>query len=124
MVYFQSKVLFRAYLNDEDDNADEYTHRDSLDFRSDVNAVDKSNQRTAMHYACQFGHDKVVELLLTLPHTDLEIKDKSGATPVHLATGGALRLLLRHEPSANTEAKDENGRTCLPRRGCWKGRRD
>merc|ERR1711991_806865 len=78
----KAKYYLELYLNDEEDDVEEYTHRDSLDFRSDVNAVDKINHRTAMHYACQFGHEKVVELLLTLPHADLEIKDKSGATPM------------------------------------------
>jgi ankyrin repeat protein len=111
----KGKYYLELYLDDEEDDAEEYAHRDVLDYRSDVNAVDRINHRTALHYACEFGHIDIVALLLALPHVDLEARDKYGACAVHVATPETLRVLLTHEPRANSEAKDENGRTCLLR---------
>lgn len=52
-----------------------------------------SNGRTTLHEVCVGGHPECLELLLT--YTDqVNVKDKDGQTPAHLAAfNGELRCL-------------------------------
>ncbi len=56
----------------------------------DINQAGPKTGKTAMHYAAQKGHLKVVEMLIT-SGANIDLKDKDGATPLDLA------LQVNHE---------------------------
>lgn len=63
---------------------------------------------------CCLGHEEVVELLLSRG-AEIDIKDKNGEIPLHVAVKGShlniTKLLLEHE--SELEAADNFGRTPL-----------
>jgi len=72
--------------------------------RININAFDSFGRR-ALHYACEAGHDSVVELLA--PHVnDLGIKDYSGRTAIQYAAEGnhtaIVNLLLKRGVDPNS----------------------
>ncbi|EDQ84722.1 uncharacterized protein MONBRDRAFT_39174 [Monosiga brevicollis MX1] len=69
---------------------------------------------TPLHWACYWGHDNVVEMLLK-HGADAKAKNDSGWTPLHLACAyghvKVVEMLLKHGADAN--AKNKGGRTPL-----------
>lgn len=61
----------------------------------DVNAVDDMG-RTALHYACAVGSRPLVALLLTRgSFKDVELADKQGYRPIHLAAEGGYSGIIK-----------------------------
>jgi len=56
----------------------------------DPNTCDE-RLRTALHYACENNHDKVVRVLLD-KNADPAFADRNGRTPLHFAAAGTPRL--------------------------------
>lgn len=111
---YLDEYLDRDDGGDEGGNAEEYVHKDQLDYRSDVNAQDKINARSALHYAAAFGHSDVVALLLKQPQVDVENPDRYGALAIHNARTACVRQLLA-DGHARSESKDVVGKTLLLR---------
>ena len=49
-----------------------------------VNAIDKFG-KTALYYACEFGHIRIVTFLIEEANADFNIADKEGKTPLKIA---------------------------------------
>ncbi|KAI5461405.1 hypothetical protein BGZ63DRAFT_508560, partial [Mariannaea sp. PMI_226] len=81
--------------------------------RVDLNTADQCGRR-ALHHACEYGHDSVVELLLPVID-DLNAKDHDGTTPFQYATRGrhwgVIKLLF--EKGADMELDDDDSQTLL-----------
>lgn len=76
-----------------------------------VNVKDK-NGRTPMHWAADYGHASVIELLAK-KGADINAKDRFGITPLLAAVydgrTSAVKALLAH--GANKTIKDSDGKT-------------
>ncbi|RYP71615.1 hypothetical protein DL769_004655 [Monosporascus sp. CRB-8-3] len=84
--------------------------------RVDVNKADLSGRR-ALHYACENGHDSIVELLLPVID-DHDVSDNSGTTPLQCAVENgnvAVINLLFESGKVDVNSKDNFGRTLLSR---------
>lgn len=66
-----------------------------------VNAVDSSSHRTALHFAAQGGHTSIILALLKIPNIDVNAADNVGETPLADAVRGlhfeCVRVLLDDE---------------------------
>lgn len=81
-----------------------------------VAAAGDGNWRSPLHKAAYFGHDNVVEALLTLPNIDVNASHTNGHTPLHYATFGnhcdVVDILLA-VPNIQVNAADRDGFTPL-----------
>ncbi|CAH8868691.1 unnamed protein product [Trichobilharzia szidati] len=50
---------------------------------------------SALHYAAKFGNVKCVQLLVSQYHADVNIRNKSGRTPLHIAVVHSQRPIIR-----------------------------
>ena len=70
---------------------------------ADPNVADESD-RTALHWACQEGHESIVVRLLEWG-VDSDLLDQIGHTPLYIATGenrlNLVKLLLRYGADVN-----------------------
>eukprot|EP00899_Mesostigma_viride_P011736 jgi/Mesvir1/20563/Mv06235-RA.5 len=78
----------------------------------DVNVVDESG-RTALHVAASRGHAEVVRLLVVEGKALPGIKDKSGKTPLDLATSNKVRQLLQDLAPASAATPDTSAAATL-----------
>lgn len=71
--------------------------------------------RTALHWAAENGHSRVLQILLNLPGINVNIKDDAGETPLMLTQQhnytSSFNLLMNH--GADINATDNEGRTLL-----------
>ena len=67
---------------------------------------DNNNGNTALHYAAQTGYTKAVELLLTLPHINPQLKNMWGKTACDLAQEPVVNLKQAELFSIKTVHKD------------------
>ncbi|XP_069847847.1 ankyrin repeat domain-containing protein 26-like isoform X2 [Dipodomys merriami] len=81
--------------------------------QKDVNETDKKN-RTALHYACAYGHPEVAKLLIEW-ECEIDACDSDNCTPLIKASQyqceQCVEILLEH--GANPNAMDEKGYTAL-----------
>ncbi|EPS37558.1 hypothetical protein H072_8730 [Dactylellina haptotyla CBS 200.50] len=81
-----------------------------LDWRADINALNTASNRTALHAACENGHEDVVRILLQRG-ASATVTDKDGRTPLHLAAAdggeGITRMLM--QSGADLNAFDDDG---------------
>ncbi|KAK7476821.1 hypothetical protein BaRGS_00031903 [Batillaria attramentaria] len=68
----------------------------------------------ALHWACKEGHDDITKALLDFG-ADVNAKDKTGTTPLHLACKNdrSVKVLFSSKSEVDTEAEDETGKTPL-----------
>jgi len=93
-----------TYLNNQPDGS----------FGNLTTLVDESG-RTALHYAAEFNHVRIVDFLLRL-NANKEARDKFGWTPLHYAASKgyieAVKSLIR-EAGSKRSIPDDNGFTAL-----------
>lgn len=84
---------------------------DFLAIGKDVKMKDAEG-RTALHYACGFGHDEIARMLME-SGGEVEAEDTKGNTPLHYAAGygrpDLTRLMV--DAGANRSAKNSTGKT-------------
>ncbi|RYO96337.1 hypothetical protein DL765_011608 [Monosporascus sp. GIB2] len=83
----------------------------------DIDGKDKYG-RTPLSWAARFGHETVVQQLLTTGKVDVNAKDKNGRTPLSWAAGNGhttivQQLLATGKVDIDMNAKDENDLTPL-----------
>jgi len=84
----------------------------------DVNAKLGSYGKTVLHYACQYGWTRVVELLLARPDIQVNIQDENLTTPLmstceyDMSNGDITKLLLEY-PGINANLRQVGGYTAL-----------
>ncbi|KAM4865281.1 uncharacterized protein RHO17_012943 [Thomomys bottae] len=87
--------------------------RKLLGGKNDVNARDKKN-RTALHYACAYGHPNIVVLLLE-KNCELNTRDRDNSTALIKASQcqheECVALLLKH--GADPNVRDCNGNAAI-----------
>jgi len=88
-----------------------------------INAADRL-ENTAMRYACRFGHDSIVSLLLSHPGINVNLKNREGVTPFMLVCSigsrSCARVLL-FDSRVKVNERDSHGVTPLreaARGGC------
>jgi len=83
----------------------------------DVNAKLGSYGKTVLHYACQYGWTRVVELLLARPDIQVNIQDEDGNTPLMYTcqseSNGDITKLLLEYPGINVNQQNFRGFTAL-----------
>ncbi|KAF3920681.1 Ankyrin-3 [Orbilia brochopaga] len=81
-----------------------------LDWGADINALNTTCNRRALHAACESGHEDVVRILLQRG-ASVTVKDEDGKTPLHLTAAdggeGIVRMLM--QSGADLYAMDEEG---------------
>jgi cytohesin len=79
---------------------------------TDVNARHKSGGLTPLHFAAYYGHEEIVELLIT-KGANVNAKEEKGWTPLHFAAyyGHEEIVELLITKGANVNAKANDGRT-------------
>nr|CAH8867966.1 unnamed protein product [Trichobilharzia regenti] len=60
-----------------------------------ANWTDPVHGWSALHYAAKFGNVKCVQLLVSQYHADVNIRNKSGRTPLHIAVVHSQRAIIR-----------------------------
>ena len=78
-----------------------------------VSGVD-DELRSALHYACGTGNTKCVKLLL-VNGAEVDLRDKDGYTPLHIASGYMHKEIVNEliEAGADPEIKDNQERSAL-----------
>ncbi len=84
--------------------------KDALQRGVHVDVRDPEHGETALMLAVQFGHSRVICLLLH-QGADVNARDRRGFTPLMLAKADALSELLRR--GAQIDAQDASGQTAL-----------
>ena len=91
------------------------------DHRKDTDGI------TILHLACHACNDVVQAFLQHDPSAKVDIKDKHGGTPLHIACRygdiDMVNTLTHHDPSAKVDIKDKHGDTPL-HIACRKDERD
>ncbi len=83
-----------------------------------INAVD-IHGKNALHYAVDFGHEKLVDLFLLVRNCDPNFRDRDHMTPLNLAVKrnhlNIVRILLseEHEQQSDPNLANRNGQTPL-----------
>ncbi|XP_069846776.1 ankyrin repeat domain-containing protein 62-like isoform X1 [Dipodomys merriami] len=107
--YKASKKMHKAASAGDVDKVRRMLHRGKID----VNAKDKNN-RSALHYACAYGHPEVVTLLMEM-NCDIDVYDSDNNTALmkasQLQQEECTSILLEH--GADPNRKDANGNTAL-----------
>jgi len=81
---------------------------------ADPTQVEATSKRTALHKASFWGHEQVVDYLLTLPGINPNAQDCDGDTALHdAARFGHVALVKKLAPITNTALKNKVGRTAV-----------
>ncbi|RDD46075.1 Ankyrin repeat domain-containing protein 26 [Trichoplax sp. H2] len=80
--------------------------------KSDVNQLDKENNRTPLHWACSGGYGAIVGWALQ-NGADPNIIDKNLQTPLHIAVAGMFKQCVNHllDADADPNVRDKFGST-------------
>ncbi|KAL1921924.1 uncharacterized protein VTP21DRAFT_10566 [Calcarisporiella thermophila] len=124
-----NELLLSACRNDQEDMLEDIFQQPGS---YDINFQDGAGN-TALHYACQFGSQACVEILLDQENINLNIQNRlEGDTPLHKAVaftddpdvayeivqmlidaGADLNILNRNRQSAENVAEDEEVRKLI-----------
>eukprot|EP01039_Chlorochromonas_danica_P009858 gene9858-10905_t len=89
------------------------SYRDKVD----INSQDKFFGWTALHFACEWGFEEIVLLLLSHPSLDINRQSSNNKTALHWATKKGqvriVRLLLDSKHGVDVDVLDQNGRSAL-----------
>lgn len=82
--------------------------------RFDLNAQD-AKLSTPLHWAAYAASEKVAEYLLAQPDIQIDLRDQSGQTPLHLSTTyGNIKIVKKLlVAGADRSLKDHKGQTAL-----------
>ena len=85
-----------------------------IDAGANINISDKY-QQTALHLAAYFGYDDIVDALIKRPDVNLNVRNKDGNTPLHIAAdnGRAASARLLIDAGADINISDHKQRTAL-----------
>ena len=74
-----------------------------------------SSGATALQFAAQFGHKKIIERLLTTKNLDVDAADHQGMTALHLAISRGYKDICRYliDNGASIDISTKQGHTCL-----------
>jgi catalase (peroxidase I) len=91
-----------------------YDETVKLAAKADINEVEPTSGRTALHKAAFFGHCKTVQFLIS-QKAEINVQDYNGDTPLHDAVKhdnpGVVEILMNS--GANATIKNKEGRTPL-----------
>ncbi|EDQ86259.1 uncharacterized protein MONBRDRAFT_11038 [Monosiga brevicollis MX1] len=110
------KVVGMLMKHDADANAEDNVSTVPAPFSPPfmIHLYNMMDNKTPLHYACDSGHDNVVEMLLK-HGADANAKDKDNKTPLYYACrnchDNVVGMLLKHGADAN--AKDNDNKTRL-----------
>lgn len=133
--YYENELLLKLFILERKVSVDSVDHGDIpllilatrsysseivkllIDFGADLNATDKNNSATALHHACDLGHNETVKLLIDTDKCDLNMQDNLGFTPLHVACSNGhketVQLLIDTGSKCNLNMQDNFGDTPL-----------
>ncbi|KAH7724429.1 hypothetical protein AAVH_07903 [Aphelenchoides avenae] len=93
-------------------NSDTEQARKMLELQADLIDASDTDGQTPLHWACDAGHNEVVQLLVN-SGADVNARDKDGLTPLHYAAMCShpltVRLLL--DKGADPKIRDNDDQT-------------
>jgi catalase (peroxidase I) len=81
---------------------------------ADVNQLEPTSNRSALHKAAFWGHEQMTDFILSLPGVNANLQDCDGDTALHdAAKFGHVTLVKQLAPVTNLTLKNKEGRTAL-----------
>jgi acyl-CoA-binding protein len=81
----------------------------------DLNEIDEESGLALIHWACDRGNESILELILSQPGINIDLKDNESQTALHYAAScghkNCMKLLLQN--GADRNILDDDGNSCL-----------